>query len=453
MKRTPGDFSKKTLETFLLRLLTQMLSVAGGIAVARALGPSGKGVFAYATTVLALLVSVSGGASAAVSRQYGRLKVPGGVVYAGMVRLFLIACLPLSAGLAAFALATHQTILLAPAFAFPFAYINQVTLAFSLADGEVRWANVQGLAIAMALAVATVVLCVLLHRDINALLVALVVIYAAVSVYSFVKIRRYAVRSGDAPQRRQVLREQAVFGARVTVNQLLASLNFQIDIFIVLALLGHAKLGTYSVAVGLGQMMWFLSRPLAVTSYGQVTSGTRAQAVQITLLCVRHALLAVGLACIVLFFLGPRIIVFVYGPAFYDSGPALQWLLPGILAYCVVPFFAQYFTLQAGKPAINTAVTVLSIVICAALTFVLAPRFGIIGGSIGTSASYVLSLAVAIAIFQKETGTGLREIFTFDRADVGRYSALVRWAAGSLFRLARTGRPAAPSQQPNEKLS
>lgn len=433
MNAVPGDFSKKTFETFALRLLTQLLSVAGGIAIARALGPGGKGLFAYATTVLALLVTVSGGASAVVSRQYGKLKLPSGVVFGGMMRMLVYTCVPLCAGLSAFALATHQMALLAPAIAFPFAYINQVTLAFSLADGEVRWANVQGLTIALALALAAVVVCFGLRRDVNALFIAWVVIYAAVSVYSFLKIRRYAVNFGDARQRREALREQAVFGARVTVNQLLASLNFQIDIFIVLALLGHAKLGTYSVAVGLGQMMWFLSRPLAVTSYGQVTSGTPAQAVKITLLCVRHALFTVGLACLVLLFVGPQIIVFVYGPAFHESGPALQWLLPGILAYCVVPFFAQYFTLQAGKPAINTVVTALSIAICAVVTYLLAPRYGIIGGSIGTSASYVLSLAVTVAIFQRETRTSLGQIFAFDRADVQRYFSLFRW----LFSLAR----------------
>ncbi len=44
-----------------------------------------------------------------------------------------------------FGLWRHDVMLVAPALALPFAYFNQVTLAFFLSDGHVRWANVQGL--------------------------------------------------------------------------------------------------------------------------------------------------------------------------------------------------------------------------------------------------------------------------------------------------------------------
>ncbi len=430
----PGAFSKKTFETFALRLVTQFISILTGIAIARLLGPAGKGVFAYATTVLALLVTLSGGASAAVSRQYGRLKKPSGAVYAGMLRFFFFICFPIAAALAVFALASHQYVLLAPAIAFPFAYINQVTLAFSLADGNVRWSNIQGLLIAGALAVAATIVCWVFHEGIGALLIAWVSIYGLVSIYSFIRVRAYAQNFGDAQIRHEIFLDQVRFGANVILNQLLASLNYQIDIFIVLALLGHVQLGLYSVAVGLGQTMWFLSRPLAVTSYGTVTSGTPRQAAHITVLCVRHALFGVGIASVFLFFLGPWLIELVYGTAFHASGRALQWLLPGILAYCVVPFFSQYFTLQLGKPGINTAVTALSIAICAVVTFALAPRIGIVAGSIGTSLSYVVSLIVAVVIFQRHTGVSLAEFVAFDGEDVRRYASLVRWLVRAVSR-------------------
>jgi O-antigen/teichoic acid export membrane protein len=246
-------------------------------------------------------------------------------------------------------------------------------------------------------------------------------------LYSIRNISKYARDFGTPEERSKVFGEQVKFGFRVTFNQLLSHLNFQIDVFIVLYLLGHASLGMYSIAVGIGQMMWQLSRPLAVTSYGRVTSGSPQEAARVTTLCVRHALINVGIASCVLLFAGPMLIRLVYGPAFAPSGLALQLLLPGIVAYCTVPFFAQYFSLQLGKPGINSLVIASSTVICGTFTFLLAPHWGIIAGAIGTSISYVAALTIAASIFCRHSGVRFSELVAFSRRDIDHYHALARW--------------------------
>ncbi len=426
MKPGVSEFSKKTFETFMLRTVTQVLGVAMGIIIGRTLGPSGKGEFAYATTVLALLVTLSGGASAAVSRQYGRLKHPSGIVYDAMMRVLFCLAVPLAGALAIAALVTRQYALLAPAIAFPFAYLTQVSLAFSLADGNVRWSNVQGLTIAALAAVATGTVCFITRSPLWAL-ASWTIVLMLMSFVSLRKIAPYAQHRDETTDRREVFRQQVWFGFRVTFNQLLAMLNYQIDIFIILAMMGHAALGVYSVAVGVGQMMWHISRPLAVTSYGRITSGSREEAAAVTLKCVRHALLTVGLGSIVLFFAGPWLIVAVYGAAFAKAGLVLQVLLPGIVAYCTVPFFGQYFTLQLGKTGLNTFVTGTSTLVCAILTALLVPRFGIVAGAIGTSASYIASLALCAWIFARNADVPLTQMVSYDREDWHHYRALASW--------------------------
>jgi O-antigen/teichoic acid export membrane protein len=426
VRSAASEFSQKTFETFVVRLAAQAFTILMGVVVARALGPAGKGVFAYAITVLALLVTLSGGASAAISRQYGRLKRPSGVVYTGMMRFFVVVCIPIAAMLALAGLLTHAPALIAAAAAFPFAYMNQVSLAFSLADGQVRWSNVQGLLIAIAMVVVLAILCYALRLGVTAALIGWIAVYAVMSVYSVVKIAGYARDFGTREERSQVFREQTRFGFRVTFNQLLALLNYRIDIFIVLYLLGDASLGIYSVAIGMGQTLWNLSRPLAVTSYGRVTSGTPEEATRITVLCVRHALFTVGLASLLLFALGPLVVQLVYGAAFAPAGRALQWLLPGIVAYCVVPFFGQYFTLHLGKPGISTIVIATSTIVCGAFTFLLAPRIGIVAGAMGTSLSYVCALAICMAIFCRHTGVRFTQFVALEKADLRPYRVLMR---------------------------
>ncbi len=316
---------------------------------------------------------------------------------------------------------SHQTILLAPAIAFPFAYLNQTSVAFTLAEGDVSFANIQGLAMAGALTLVAAILCYGLHLNVGAVLAGWIGVNAAVCVYSLVKIAKYA-HAGDAVEdRSQAFREQWTFGFRVTINQLLALLNYQIDIFIVLFVLGHAALGKYSIAVGVGMMMWQLSRPLTLTSYGSVTSGTQQQAARITVLCVRHAIFSVGIAAIVLALVGPWLLQLVYGPAFASSGRALQLLLPGIVAYCTVPFFSQYFTLQLGKPGINTAVIAISTIMCGAITLLLIHRYGIFAGAIGTSVSYMTAFVICTIVFCRSARVVPSSLFAFNGSDFQQY--------------------------------
>lgn len=428
MSAAPGEMSKKSLESLAIRLLSESAGIAMGLMIARALGPAGKGVFTYAVTVLAILLPISGGSSAAVSRQYGKLRRSGRTVGAALLRFSLFVVLPISAALILYGIAARDLAAGAAGAAFPFAAIGQVVRAFALTDGDVRWANFQALSIAAALA-AGVGAAILLSRDnVDAALAAWVAVYAGVAAWSLLYVRPY-VRRGEVTDAARAFAEHARFAGRVALNQGLAIVNYRIDVFIVMALLGPAELGIYSIAIGLGQMMWHLSRPLALTSYSAVTRGSRAEATRVTLICVRHALLNVTAGCAVLAIVGPRLIEVVYGERFAASGPVLLWLLPGIVAYCTMPFFSQYFTLQLGKPGVSTAITAGSIVVCGAFTAVEIPHLGIVAGAIGTSLSYVAALCGAVWWFCRSTSTPPWRLLAFQRADLREYVVLARWLA------------------------
>ena len=90
----------KSLETFVLRLVSEPVMIVAGVIIARTLGPSGKGTMAYAAMVLALLATISTGQSLAISWQYGRLKLDSRAVYSAMVRFFAIVVIPVSLVLA-----------------------------------------------------------------------------------------------------------------------------------------------------------------------------------------------------------------------------------------------------------------------------------------------------------------------------------------------------------------
>jgi len=428
----PGSTARKSVETLVTKIATQCAGVVLGIIIARSMGPSTKGLFTYTLLTLALMVTVSSGASAAISRQYGKLQIPSGVIYSAMMRYFYFIILPLAAAIAVFAYFKQQPLLYFSAAAFPIAYLNQTSLSYSLVDGNVRISNIQGILTQFGLLAVLGVLFGVFHLPLERALFAWVGVQALVLNWSLRRIRQYRGDRGTRSEQRQALLFQILFGLRVTTNAILERVNFQIDVYIILLLLGPTQLGVYSIAIGVGELMWHLSRPMATASTRQVSRGTLKEAAAITTACARHAFFNVGVACVVLFFVGPWLLRLVYGPAFAPSGRVLQFLIPGIIAYCMVPFFNQFFNLQLGKPFIRTGVICLSIVTCGIFTYLAAPRIGIVAGAIGTSISYVFSLIVCAAYFCRVTQTPFYKLFAVDSSDLNQYVVLMRWLISPL---------------------
>jgi O-antigen/teichoic acid export membrane protein len=419
------DIPRKTVETFLARIASQTASVLGGILLARALGPYGKGVFTYVTTTLAVLLTIGSGQSGAISWQYGRLKRPSGDVLAASRIILLVLGVALSLGVGAFAfLAPGQLPLIAVAVALPFAFFAQMSLGFFLADGKVRFNNIQSLVTSISLLIALVVALLIFHASLTVVLLIWVCVNMVTALYSTLMLRWYAgTRQGDV---RPLIREQTLFGIKVSANNLITVLNFRIDVFIVLLVLGAKALGVYSIAVGAGEVLWQLSRPLGISAFGTINSGSRLQATNLTAKCVRHVFIMVALACLVLFFVGPWLITLIYGKPFAGAGVALRFLLPGIVAYSVTPFIAGFFTQQLGRPELTLMIRGLSTILCAIITLLAVRPWGIAGAAVATSVSYLITLLASLFVFCEETGMTFRSVFTFAQDDIRPYKSLLR---------------------------
>jgi O-antigen/teichoic acid export membrane protein len=419
-----SDIPRKSIETFVVRVITQASAVGVSIMLARVLGAYSKGIFTYVGSVMAILQVAGSGQASAISWQYGKLRYPSGAVLNAMRRNLTKLTLPVAALVAIIAIVVPgQSALLAVAIAYPFAYVAASALGFYLADGNVRICNVQALITSVGFAVAVIAVLLIFHLGLVAVLVAWVLATASAAAYALIKLRPYAARD-EAPAP-ALIREQLVFGSKIAANTVVGILNYRIDIFILLFILGAKSLGVYSVAIGFGELLWQLSRPLAFSAFGRVSSGSRKDAIELTVKCLRHTFVLVGTTCLILFFVGPVLIKLVYGPAFAGAGVVLRFLLPGILAYSLMPFLGTFFNQQLGKPVLLLLVLSISTVICAVITLATIWRFGIVSGAIGTSLSYVISMIVAMRWFKAETGVRVRSLFVFDASDLQPYKTLL----------------------------
>jgi O-antigen/teichoic acid export membrane protein len=419
-----SGIAQKSLENFIARIAGQALTIGGAIVVARTLGPSGKGDFSYAGAVLAMLQMANAGQSAAIAWQYTRKHRAPADLLVSMLRILGAGVVPAGVLMAVLAWQVPgQSSLFAAAAALPFALFIQSSTGFFLADGDVRAINVQQILIAASVAV-YVPLLIFVHAGLPVLFAAWAGGYALAAAYTAVKLRAYARAARS--RTKGIAREQLLYGGQVSANSLMQYLNFRIDVFLIMFMLGKSALGIYSIGIGIGETLWQLSRPMATASFANVARGTPSQAANTTAACMRHSLALVLAASVVVFIAVPALVPLVYGRQFAAAGTVARILLPGIIAYSMMPILGTYFAQQLGRPKIPLLLSALSTLVCAVVTWLALPRFGIAGGAMATSISYCLAFGAAAIYFVNQTRIAPRRMFALSREDLRPYRSLLR---------------------------
>jgi O-antigen/teichoic acid export membrane protein len=210
----------------------------------------------------------------------------------------------------------------------------------------------------------------------------------------------------------------------MSLNGLVAYLNFRIDAFLVLFMLGRQALGVYSIGIGLGELLFFISRPIVTAARGRIARSGERESAELSAKCLRHTFALVLLCSVAIYFAGPALVVLVYGKQFAGAGPVLRYLLPGVIAYSAMPVLSAFFSQQIGNPRIPLAFSTISTVLCALVTAAILPHVGIVGGAIATSVSYFTAFSLAVVYFMRLTGTPLSRMFFLDAQDLHAYKEL-----------------------------
>jgi hypothetical protein len=163
------------------------------------------------------------------------------------------------------------------------------------------------------------------------------------------------------------------------------------------------------VAIAGAETIQVLTQVVQQVTLPHIGSLGRSEAARFVARCVRTTLFPVVIVVILAAFALPLIVRLLYGVPFLAAVPALRILLIGVAALYVGSLITNYLTLNLGRPHISLGIASISAAICIALSLVLVPRVGIIGGAIASSAAYLIGQAVALAVFWSLTSIGIAE--------------------------------------------
>lgn len=403
------------------RVAAIALGVTVTVLTAR-IGADAQGQFALFTSIETLLLALFSGFGVALARRVSRLGEHPQAVIGAASR----ACLGLGAvcavalvGLASLSTGTYASLwilaLSAPVLLLP-ANLSGVWL------GQGRMGPIGVVTVAVPLL--TLLFFALFWAfdprlapdKIVAMLVSWALSRAFVGLAALGRFRSAALGSPDW----QSLRHDLPFIATIGLTNLIGLLNYRADLFLVEYFVGLAPTGEYSIAVMLAELLWLLSSALTQAAYARIGTQDRDAATRFVVRIAHANLIALALAAPLLYVVAKIALSPLIGPGYPDVPHLLLALLPGVLGYGAASPLSAYFTNHVGRPHVPALVAGVSLVINVACCVVLIPRIGALGGALATSVSYLLSVALMMALFARHAGLRARDLATPDLREMVR---------------------------------
>lgn len=195
------------------------------------------------------------------------------------------------------------------------------------------------------------------------------------------------------------LKGSVVYGLKGHLSNILAFINYRIDLFIIAYFLNDAAVGLYSVAVSIAERIWIVSQSVSSVLFARVSNLTSdSERAQFTALVSRNVLFLSVVGGGVLFLLGKWIIYLLFGAAYAGSTAPFLWLIPGIVLGSMSRIISNYFA-GIGKPEINTYVAIFLTILNVGLNIALVPIHGVIGAAVATTVTYSMNTVVKTIIF------------------------------------------------------
>jgi O-antigen/teichoic acid export membrane protein len=210
-------------------------------------------------------------------------------------------------------------------------------------------------------------------------------------------------------------KESLTFGIRHYLSGIMEFLMGRLDFFLVAFFLGQSGLGIYSVSVLMAEITTRLPSQLGTVLFpafasGQVGPGKSAAILRKTLF------LAVVLAIVLAILSGP-ITIMLFGKQYSGAIPAFRCLLVGTVAWSTI-YVTWNRTAASGKPGLGMLVFGAAAAFDGVANLFMLPRFGVVGGAIAASGSYLLASFLFVRIFCRTESCSYREALLIRRSDL-----------------------------------
>lgn len=219
------------------------------------------------------------------------------------------------------------------------------------------------------------------------------------------------------------LKASIVYGMKGHLSNILAFINYRIDLFIIAYFLNDAAVGLYSIAVSIVERIWIVSQSVSAVLFARVSNlNTDQERANFTAIVSRNVMFISLLAGSSLFFLGGWIITTLFGEAYTDSITPFLYLIPGVVLLSYARILSHFFA-GIGRPEINTYVASFTTLLNISLNIYLVPKFGVKGAAIATSITYASNMIIKSTIFGWKNNVSVIDFLIIKPSDLLLYQS------------------------------
>jgi len=413
-----GRFHVQVFITFLAQGSDLLLRTASVAVVARWLGPEGKGVLVLALLVpgmLGLFLDMGVSVSNVYFAGSGKLdvrKLLGSSIGLGLASTafgLVLVAICIRVGLLGRLVPGVPAELLALAMAnLPISLLSGYLLAVLQGLGRIVTVNIVKLLQGIIMFILTVLLVVMSGFGLWGALVAWLV-----GGLGCLSGAVFALRGEGTPFKPawdvEATGKLLSFGLKGYVGNILQFFNYRLDMFLVNYFLGPASVGMYSVAVRLGEMLWYLPNAVGFVIFPKAASTDAEEMNTFTPKVFRTTLVLTAAGALALGAVGRPLIGFVFSDAFLPSYSSMLVLLPGVVLLGTSKVLTNEIT-GRGYPHYNSINAGTALVLTVILDLLLIPRYGISGAALASSVAYSVILFVAIGFYIAVSGSKVRTL-------------------------------------------
>ena len=240
--------------------------------------------------------------------------------------------------------------------------------------------------------------------------------------------------------RRATLSRLFRFGLISYFGSLTSFVNYRFDVLLVNLFAGARQVGLYSVGTGLAEVVWYLANAAGIVLAPRVASSEARDADRLTeAVCRVVATLALVMGGVLAVF-APFLVVVFFGQAFAESVWAVWLLLPGIVTFSVGRILSMYL-LGRNRLKVDLAASLCGLVVTLVLDLALIPHFGFRGAAVASSIAYTCAMLVDLTWVIRNSTTSLRGLLLIRTSDIStmwKRAGELAPLATSLFAAARS---------------
>ncbi|MBN1877631.1 MAG: flippase [Anaerolineae bacterium] len=430
------------------RVIVLALNIFISIAIARGLGPEGKGIYTLTTLFPALIfVFANLGIGPATIYYVAQQKYPLKIVLGTntILTLALGVIFGLTAGISAFAFQQSifpevpRTYLLIALILLPLDLFRQqaggIILLGAKRIRELSLTSVIYDVLFLALILLTFKLA---GTQVMGIVGARIVSSIFICVWTFILVARIAGGIEFRPHR-AYLKDLFKYGSQAYLGNVIAFLNYRIELLLLSMFMSAETIGFYSIAVNLAEQLWLVSQSAATMIFPVVSAEKDPEKLRaFTPLVNRSVTLITTLGALVLALLSRVLVTLMYTDVYLPTVGLLRILLVGIVLNSSARILANDLA-GRGKPMLNTLVGGISLVIQVILNLILIPKFGAVGSAWSTTIAYALIFVLQLVLYARIAQVPFRQIILPQKADWQLYHQfaviMLQWARLKLVRL------------------